>query len=107
MTLITVTPALESIDDSLEEQVAEMILEPIRHQDGPLLVFDLSKVNYFGSMFLTVLLRCWKLAKSKGGMMALAGVGPHAKELLRLTSLDMIWPMYETRREALEAMLSD
>lgn len=107
MTLITVTPALESIDDSLEEQVAEMILEPLRDQESPLLIFDLSEVNYFGSMFLTVLLRCWKLTKAKGGMMALAGVGPHAKELLRLTSLDMIWPMYETRRDALEAMLSD
>ena len=107
VTLITVTPALESIDNSLEEQVAEMILEPIRDQEGPLLLFDLSDVNYFGSMFLTVLLRCWKLTKAKGGMMALAGVGPHARELLRLTSLDMIWPMYQTRREAMEALLSE
>ena len=39
--------------------------------------------------------------------MALAGVSPQAKELLHMTSLDMIWPMYSTRREAMEALLSD
>jgi hypothetical protein len=39
--------------------------------------------------------------------MALAGVSPHARELLRLTSLDMIWPMYKSRREAVEALTTD
>lgn len=39
--------------------------------------------------------------------MALVGVSPHAQELLRLTSLDMIWPIYATRREAIEALLAD
>ena len=55
--------ALESLEFGLERQVAELVMEPLRHQvDPPLLVFDLSKVDYFGSMFLALLLRCWKLA---------------------------------------------
>jgi anti-sigma B factor antagonist len=107
VTLITATPALESIDASLEQQVANAVMAPLRGQEAPLVVFDLSEVNYFGSMFLTVLLRCWRLTTSRGGTMALAGVSQHAKELLRLTSLDMIWAMYPTRREAMEALLSD
>ena len=107
LTLISATPALESLDASLEEQIAEAIMGPVRHQSSPNVVFDLSGVNYFGSMFVAVLLRCWKLIQSRGGMMALAGVSPHARELLRLTSLDMIWPIYQTRREATEALLSD
>jgi anti-anti-sigma factor len=107
LTVIAANPALETIDASLEEQVAEVILSPLRGQEGPLLVFDLSAVNYFGSMFLAVLLRCWKLAISTGGSLVLAGVSDQAKELLRITSLDMILPMYATRQEAMEALLSD
>jgi anti-sigma B factor antagonist len=39
--------------------------------------------------------------------MALAGVSARAKELLRLTSLDMVWPIYASRQEAMEALLAD
>jgi anti-sigma B factor antagonist len=107
VTLVSANPALERLDASMEEQVADVLMDPLRGQDGPLVVFDLTRVDYFGSMFLTVLLRCWKLTTARGGMMVLAGVSNHAKELLRLTSLDMIWPIYPTRREALEALLAD
>jgi anti-anti-sigma factor len=107
VTLVSANPALERLDASMEEQVADILMDPLRGQDGPLVVFDLTRVDYFGSMFLTVLLRCWKLTTARGGMMVLAGVSSHAKELLRLTSLDMIWPIYPTRREALEALLAD
>ncbi|MHC5539769.1 STAS domain-containing protein [Singulisphaera rosea] len=107
LTLISATPALETLEFGLEEQAAAMIVEPLRHQENPLVVFDLSRVNYFGSMFLALLLRCWKLVQARGGMMALAGVSPHARELLRITSLDIVWPIYATRREAMDALLAD
>ena len=75
-------------------------MEPLRRQEMPLAVFDLSEVDYFGSMFLALLIRCWKLVSARGGMMALAGVSDRARELLRVTSLDMVWPIYANRREA-------
>jgi anti-sigma B factor antagonist len=107
LTLISATPALETLEFGLEEHAAGMIMEPFRHQENPLVVFDLSRVDYFGSMFLALLLRCWKLVQARGGMMALAGVSARAKELLRLTSLDMVWPIYASRQEAMEALLAD
>ncbi len=105
--LFIATPALETIDAALESQVASVLLSPLKELESPLVVFDLTSVNYFGSMFLSLLLRCWKLTNSRGGMMALCGVSTHAKELLRLTALDIIFPMYPTRKEAMEALLSD
>jgi anti-anti-sigma factor len=107
LTVVSATPALESIAMGLEEQAAELIFDPIRHDAEPLIVFDLSQVDYFGSVFLGVLLRCWKLVQAKGGTMALSGVSSRAKELLHLTSLDFVWPIYADRREAVEALLSD
>ena len=107
LTVVSATPALESIAMGLEEQAAELIFDPIRHDAEPLIVFDLSQIDYFGSVFLGVLLRCWKLVQAKGGTMALSGVSARAKELLHLTSLDFVWPIYADRREAVEALLSD
>ena len=107
LTVISATPALESIAVGLEEHAADLIFEPLRNDPEPLLIFDLTQVDYFGSVFLGVLLRCWKLVQAKGGTMALAGVSVRAKELLHLTSLDFVWPIYASRREAVEALLSD
>ncbi|MFI5455861.1 MAG: STAS domain-containing protein [Isosphaerales bacterium] len=107
LTIITVTRALEHIAFGLEEQVAELILKSLRHQENPLIVFDLSQADNFGSMFLALLIRCWKLALSQGGTMALSGVTERARELLRVTALDTVWPIYDSRREAMDALLLD
>jgi anti-sigma B factor antagonist len=107
LTVITATRALERIEFNLEEQVAELILKPLQHQENPLIVFDLSQVDNFGSMFLALLIRCWKLAMSHGGTMALSGVTERTRELLRMTSLDIVWPIYESKREAMDALLLD
>jgi anti-sigma B factor antagonist len=105
LTVITATRALEQIEFGLEEQVADMILKPLQRQENPLIVFDLSQVDNFGSMFLALLIRCWKLAMSRGGTMALAGVTERTRELLRVTALDIVWPIYDSKREAMDALL--
>jgi anti-anti-sigma factor len=107
VTVITATPALERLEFRLEEQAADLILKPLRRQENPLVLFDLSQVDYFGSMFLALLIRCWKLVMSLGGSMALSGVTPRTRELLRVTALDIVWPIYETRKEAMSAFELD
>jgi anti-sigma B factor antagonist len=107
MTVITATRELERIEFGLEELVSNLILQPLHRQENPLIVFDLSGVDNFGSMFLALLIRCWKLALSQGGTMALAGVNERTRELLRITALDMVWPIYQSKREAIEALQLD
>jgi anti-anti-sigma factor len=107
LTVITANKELERIEFGLEEIASDLILKPLRRQENPLIVFDLSEVDNFGSMFLALLIRCWKLAMSQGGTMALAGVNDRTRELLRITALDMVWPIYQSRREAIEALQLD
>jgi anti-anti-sigma factor len=107
VTVIMATPALERLSFRLEKQAADLILEPIQGCDNPLIVFDLSRVNYFGSMFLALLIRTWKLVTARGGTMAISGVTARTRELLRVTSLDIVWPIYDSRNEAVEALLLD
>ncbi len=108
VTVVLASAALENLDPTLVGPAAEFILAPLRGREGPLVVIDLTEVDYFGSVFLQLLLKCWNLvAKREGGQMVLAGVSKRARELLHITSLDMIWPIYASRQEAIEALLAD
>ncbi len=95
---------VESVRWDLIEQAAEIIMQPLMEQDVPMVVFDLSDVNYFGSVFLQLLLRCHTVIKRHGGELVLAGVSSAAAELLRVTALDTLWAIYDTRDEAIDAL---
>lgn len=104
--IVVIVPAsnVESMRWDLIEQAAEIVMTPLEDQEVPLVVFDLSDINYFGSVFLALLLRCHKLVKSRGGELVLCGASPMAQELLRVTALDTLWASYDTREEALDSL---
>lgn len=103
---VVIIPAsnVESMRWDLIEQAAEIVMAPIREQEVPMVVFDLSEVSYFGSVFLALLLRCHKSVRSRGGELVLCGASKMAAELLRITALDTLWAIYDTRDEALQAL---
>ncbi len=107
LTVITGTEELENVEYGLEEAVSKLILKPLESEVEPQVVFDLSQVKFFGSNFLALLIRCWKLVLARGGTMALSGLDARSRELLRVTSLDIVWPIYDSKREAIEALLLD
>lgn len=105
--IIHASHVLEPMDPTLLEGAASILLDTLRGNKNLQIVFDLGDLNHFGSTFLALLVRCSKLAVSLGGGMVLAGVSKNAKFLLHITSLDMVWPMYGTAREAIEALESE
>ena len=104
---ILTSPVLEMMEPSLLEGAASLVMDAVGRESAPQIVVDLSTLDYFGSSFLALLIRCWKVADKRDGAMVLSGVSPRAKELLHLTSLDMVWPMYANLREAIDALQSD
>ncbi len=107
VTVVVASPVVESMEPSLIDGASTLLLDILGRQACPSIVVDLSALDYFGSSFLALLIRCWKLATLKGGALALAGVSKHARDLLHVTSLDMVWPMYADSREAIDALQSD
>jgi anti-anti-sigma factor len=92
------------MDETLIQEAAQVVLAPLRQEPPGGIIMDLSKVNYFGSVFLSFLLRCHMLAKKHGSEMVLAGASERTRELLHLTNLDTLWAIYESRAEALAAL---
>jgi anti-anti-sigma factor len=99
------SPEVEGMSDATIEHAAQLVLAPIKDDPPSGVIFDLSQVSYFGSLFITFLLRCHLLLKKQGdGEVVLAGVSDRIRELLRMTNLDTLWALYDTRAEALEAL---
>src|SRR6266571_3212260 len=98
------SPEVESMQENLIHQAARMVLAPLEKDAPAGLVIDLTQVKYFGSVFLSFLLRCHMLAKRQGSEVVLAGASERTRELLHLTALDTLWALYNTRAEAIEAL---
>lgn len=98
---------VEDLSWDLIEQAAEIVMQPIRAVQHPSVIFDLGEMKYIGSVFLSLILRCYKHVKSRRGELALCRANQMAKELLRITALDSLWPIYDTREEALMILQGD
>jgi anti-sigma B factor antagonist len=95
---------VEEMHETLIEQAARLVVQSLREDPPAGIVVDLSQVNYFGSVFVSFLLRCHALAKKNGSEIVLAGPSENAKELLHLLDLETLWALYDTRKEAVEAL---
>jgi anti-sigma B factor antagonist len=104
--IVVIVPSSE-VEDMSEDairQAATMVLSPIRQDPPAGLIVDLEQVKFFGSNFISFLLRCHLLIKERGNELVLAGVQPRIRELLRTTNLDTLWALYDSRAEAIEAI---
>jgi anti-sigma B factor antagonist len=102
--VITPSAEIENMPENLIEQAAQIVLAPLKEKPPGGLIVDLGRVNYFGSVFISFLLRCHLLVKKQGSELILTGVSEKARELLRVMSLDTLWAIYESRDEALAAL---
>src|SRR5437879_9976894 len=102
--VIIPAPEVESMPENLIQQAAEIVLAPLRKEPPAGLVIDLSQVKFFGSVFISFLLKCHMLVKKHGSEVVLAGASERIRELLHLTALDTLWALYNTRAEALQAL---
>jgi anti-sigma B factor antagonist len=105
--VITPSPEVEKLPENLMEQAAQLVLAPLRTDPPEGLIFDLSQVDFVGSVFLSFLLRCHKRVREHGSEVVVAGASQKARELLHMTALDTLWALYGTRAEALAALSGD
>jgi anti-anti-sigma factor len=105
--VIMTAAEIENMPESYVEQAAQLVLGPLRANPPAGIIVDLSQVNFVGSVFLSFLLRCHKIVKLQGSEMVLSGLSSKTRELLRVTSLDTIWALYDSRSEALAALGAD
>ena len=80
------------------------LIEAIRHAEVRSVVVDFAHVPYFGSLLLDTLCMAWKHARECGAGMALCNVSSFGEEILRKAKLNVLWPVYPSREEAVTAL---
>jgi anti-anti-sigma factor len=70
-------------------------------------VLDLSEVWALSSLALGILANFQQRAESRGGCVKLCGLNPNLKQVFRMTKLDQIFAIYETRDDAVDALARD
>jgi anti-sigma B factor antagonist len=104
LAIIVPSPEVEQLPENLISPAAAAVLAPLKNDPPMHLIVDLTGVKYFGSAFITFLLRCHLLIKGRGSELVLAGINDGIRELLNTTALDTLWALYDTRQEAIDAL---
>ena len=102
--IVVPSPDVEQMPTSVIDTAVQVVLAPLKARPATNVIFDLSRVEFFSSEFISFLLRCHIIVKKHECEMVLAGVSERIRELLRQTALDTLWAIYQNRAEAIEAL---
>ncbi len=104
VTVVSLGPEFESIDEPGIEQVKDLLLEVAQSSDPPWVVLDMPHTQFFGSAFIEVLFRVWNRLNARDGKFAVSGLTPYCAEIIDVTHLDRLWDFFPSRDEAVAAL---
>jgi anti-anti-sigma factor len=84
------------------EKLEETLKNSLRDDDTSA-VIDMGEVPYLSSGGIRILLKYRKKLKERGGILALAKVGPYPRQVLDMAGFSSIFSLYSTPDEAIEA----
>ena len=101
---LIVTPAvnLREVDDVASN--AREAVDALSDLSVKNLVLDFHKTDYFGSSALALFVKFWKMVAGRNGCMAFCNLSEHEREILQVTRLDTLWPICESKAEAMKAV---
>ena len=105
VTIVALGPEYDSLDGEILDSVRELLLAAVDAADPPRLVVDLSHTKFMGSSFIQVLFAAWEALKRKGqAKLALAGMTNYCEEVIQITHLNQVWPLFADSQLAVKAL---
>ena len=84
-------------DVAFREVVRERLDEGRQH-----FLLNLAQVPYVGTWAISQMISIWTAVRAKNGTMGLVAPTKTVREVLQITHLDRIFPLYETEHDALK-----
>jgi anti-anti-sigma factor len=88
-------------DDSITREL-DAVRAQLRSGKQKSVVIDLGQVAYFGSSMLEAIRTIWNEVSPHGGKLALCNASEVGREILQVAKFDHLWPLVESRAEALK-----
>jgi anti-sigma B factor antagonist len=98
---VTIIAVSGELDASSSARLTET-LDPLVSAGRRRLVIDLSGVSFIDSAGLSVLVQCFKHARSAAGSLRLAGLQPAVRRVFELTRLDRVFDLHSNTAEAVQ-----
>ena len=100
---IVVTPVADLRESEIKRLQDEFqaVLDVLNDEGLKNVVMDFHQTDYYGSTALGFFVKVWKRVRCAGGRMAFCGVSKHEQQILEITNLNTLWPIFTTRDEAL------
>jgi anti-anti-sigma factor len=86
------------------EEAAKDIFEFLDRSAYRNIVLDFYKTDFYGSMALAFFVKLWKWARNRNGRLIFCNLSGHEKEILEVAHLDQLWPICDTKSEALRTV---
>lgn len=104
VTVISFGSTATTLHGKLVDEMEPTLLAAARGARNRLLV-DLDHVDFFNSTLIELLVRCWKIVRgTPRGQFALCNLQPYCREVLEVTNLTHVWPIFPDRATALAAL---
>lgn len=107
VTIVRLDREYDALDVERHRLISGLLLDQADVASPPRLLLDMSATNYIGSSFIELLFRVWKRLQQRHGTMAICGLTPFCFEVLTVTGLEKLWPLYTDCDEALASFGSD
>src|SRR5450631_4451204 len=101
---VVFTPTKNLVEFEELELVAKEAVEVLSDPSINNLVIDFYKTDYFGSTTLGLFVRLWKTMEGRNGSMVFCSLSERQLEVLNVTKLDTLWPICESREQAMKAV---
>jgi len=93
------------VEDEVRDE-CDSLLEQLEQNHSKHAVIDLEALDYFGSIMLELMVVVWKNVTKAGGKFAVCNVSKVGQEILKTARFDTIWPILESREEAVASVNS-
>ena len=101
LTIVMFDSDVKQIDELNISEIGKFLIQIAENVPHPLLVLDMSGIEFFGSSFIEILFRVWKrLTLKAGAHLGIAAIQPYCREVLKVTHLDSLWQIYDTQQAA-------
>ncbi|HET6423349.1 MAG TPA: response regulator [Planctomycetaceae bacterium] len=104
---VLVVQVLRPVGSLAEQDVMrdlDQILIATENSPSCKVLIDFNQAAYFGSSLLEALRIIWTKIEHREGRMMLCNLAPVGKEIVQIAKFDQLWPVCETKAEALELM---
>lgn len=102
--ILTPRTDLRELDYRSFEAATGNIMELVSREPVRNVVVDFHRVDYCGSTALGFFLRLLKRVRERGGRMAFCRLSGHLREILDVTRLSGLWPIYSSPADAITAV---